>query len=194
MDRHADTTTATKPKASRPPARKKRRGERVRRAASARGRGGPQAKEALRPPPLERALAARRPHPSQPRKKLKYCATDNIVENDSESRSTRPPASLSWRSRAALPCRRLPRRHSCRSPAQPKQSTPPRLHAARGCVVASGKSKNPKPAGHGPAKSSQEPPQSTANTASKPLCCLRAICWRRLLREETAASGAQRVE
>ena len=87
-----------------------------------------------------------------------------------------------------MPCRRLPRRHSCRSPAQPKQSTPPRLHAARGCVVASGKSKNPKPAGHGPAKSSQEPPQSTANTASKPLCCLRAICWRRLLREETAAS------
>ena len=191
MDRHAATTTATKPKASRPPARKKRRGERVRRAASARGRGGPQAKEPLRPPPLERALAAcPGPPPLSAKKKkakLKYCATDNIVENDSESRSTRPPASLSWRSRAALPCRRLPRRHSCRSPAQPKQSTPPRLHAARGCVVASGKSKNPKPTGHGPEKSSHEPHQSTANTTSVPLCCLRAICLRRLLREEAAA-------
>ena len=146
------------------------------------GGGGKQAKRGpngLPRPPSLRPPLAKTNHSSQ--------ATDNIVENDSESRSNRPPASLSWRSRAALPCRRLPRRHSCRSPAQPKQSTPPRLHAARGCVVASGKSKNPKPTGHGPEKSSHEPHQSTANTASVPLCCLRAICLRRLLREEAAA-------
>ena len=42
--------------------------------------------------------------------------SDNIVENDSESRLTRPLASLSWRSRAAWPCHRLPRRHSRRAP------------------------------------------------------------------------------
>ena len=107
-------------------------GGRVQRVAGARGRAGPQAEEPMRRPPQagEGAALARRgprglpmlqpPAPLRaPAKKSKSKpqkeATEHIVENGSESRSTRPRASLSWKSRTAWPCRRLPRRNSRRS-------------------------------------------------------------------------------
>ena len=97
------------------------------------GRAGPQAEVPLRRPPQagEGAELARRgsrglPKPKPPaplrapakksKSKPQKEATEHIVENGSESRSTHPRASLSWRSQTAWPCRRLPRRHSRRSP------------------------------------------------------------------------------
>ena len=80
------------------------------------GEGAELARRGSRGLPKPKPPAPLRAPAKKSKSKPQKEATEHIVENGSESRSTHPRASLSWRSQTAWPCRRLPRRHSRRSP------------------------------------------------------------------------------
>ena len=101
-------------------------------------------------------------------------ATDNIVENDSESRLTRPLASLSWRSRAAWPCHRLPRRHSRRSPRNRSRARHLVFRPRGAASWLRGRAKIRSPPGTG-RKSHRT---SRINRLQTPQACLFVVCVR----------------
>ena len=133
------------------------------------GGGAEQAKRGphgLPRPPSLRPPLAKTNHSSQ--------ATDNIVENDSESRLTRPLASLSWRSRAAWPCHRLPRRHSCRSPRNRSRARHLVFRPRGAASWLRGRARTRSPPGTG----RQGRRMSRFNQLQTPQACLSVVCVR----------------
>ena len=119
-----------------------------------------------------RLTAPARPPPPHNSKTKNSQASDNIVENDSESRLTRPLASLSWRSRAAWPCHRLPRRHSRRSPRNRSRARHLVFRPRGAASWLRGRARTRSPPGTG----RQGRRMSRFNLLQTPQACLSVVC------------------